>query len=219
MRTFSHVFRALFSRVSLGCRFFLFSRLYQSLRRIYRNFPNFPRFSFVRFGCSRSIEGFLERLPATFSMSPSRHWSLVHEQNKPVRYSHIPIFPYFLHFRSIVLFSIFLAFLLQFSLFFTPLALFSCSILPFPLTVHFDLFSLFTICHFPLLFLFFSPHCSLPFPRTRVYPFSNQAQTNTFESVDTLSDNVAQSLAAIGECLTLLRNDRQLRQNYIAARR
>lgn len=46
-----------------------------------------------------------------------------------------------------------------------------------------------------------------------------QTQTNTFESVDTLSDNVAQSLAAIGECLMLLHHDRQLRQNYTAARR
>lgn len=46
-----------------------------------------------------------------------------------------------------------------------------------------------------------------------------QAQANTFESVDTLSDSVAQSLAAIGECLTLLRRDKQLRQNYTAARR
>ncbi|CAM9923920.1 unnamed protein product [Ectocarpus sp. 6 AP-2014] len=46
-----------------------------------------------------------------------------------------------------------------------------------------------------------------------------QTQTNTFESVNTLSDNVAQSLAAIGECLTLLRHSGQLRQNYTAARR
>lgn len=46
-----------------------------------------------------------------------------------------------------------------------------------------------------------------------------QTQTNTFESVNTLSDNVAQSLAAIGECLTLLRHNGQLRQNYTAARR
>ncbi|CAM9731225.1 unnamed protein product, partial [Hapterophycus canaliculatus] len=46
-----------------------------------------------------------------------------------------------------------------------------------------------------------------------------QTQTNTFESVNSLSDNVAQSLAAIGECLTLLRQSGQLRQNYTAARR
>eukprot|EP00903_Cladosiphon_okamuranus_P005829 g5770.t1 len=46
-----------------------------------------------------------------------------------------------------------------------------------------------------------------------------QTQTNTFESVNTLSDNVAQSLAAIGECLTLLRHNKALRQNYTAARR
>lgn len=46
-----------------------------------------------------------------------------------------------------------------------------------------------------------------------------QAQTNTFEAVDTLSDNVASSLAAIGECLTLFHNDRQLKQNYVSARR
>lgn len=49
--------------------------------------------------------------------------------------------------------------------------------------------------------------------------FVRQAQTNTFESVNTLSDNVAQSLAAIGECLTLLRHNKALRQNYTAARR
>jgi len=51
-------------------------------------------------------------------------------------------------------------------------------------------------------------------PRVR-----EQTQTNTFESVNTLSDNVAQSLAAIGECLTLLRYQGQLRQNYTASRR
>ncbi|CAM9653584.1 unnamed protein product [Sphacelaria rigidula] len=45
-----------------------------------------------------------------------------------------------------------------------------------------------------------------------------QAQTNTFESVDTLSDNVSSSLVAIGECLTLLNHDKQLRQTYTAAR-
>lgn len=50
------------------------------------------------------------------------------------------------------------------------------------------------------------------------YLFS-QTQTNTFESVNTLSDNVAQSLAAIGECLTLLRHNGALRQNYTVSRR
>lgn len=55
--------------------------------------------------------------------------------------------------------------------------------------------------------------------QTKLCTNNAQTQTNTFESVNSLSDNVASSLAAIGECLTLLRQSGQLRQNYTAARR
>ena len=63
-------------------------------------------------------------------------------------------------------------------------------------------------------FLFFIMRAALS-----VFSRTNKDQTNTFEPVDTLSDHVVQSLAAIGECLLLLHRDSQLRQNYTNDRR